>query len=263
MGSPTPPPTFFFALPLPLFAHQAPVLPLKLWRPAAWNGTALVLGSIAPDLEHVPVQDGVGAGRGFAHGLAGQILFCLPLTLSLVLLIGHLRLGEVLAARLPPRCAWLSGAATDVSLSGGLERAFKSALVGSLSHLALDGLTHSLLPALLPARLFHVVTSTLLQLVASGGGALITLWLLYRIAGTTHATPPTSRPGFWVLLLLALVGGALGVKLAWPALRHPDYYFDAGRLYVLGYAAFLVASGLAAGLLVAGVSLAAWDKRSR
>ena len=31
-------------------SHQAPVLPLKAWRPAWFSGLGLVLGSVTPDL---------------------------------------------------------------------------------------------------------------------------------------------------------------------------------------------------------------------
>ena len=37
-------------MPLTFPAHQAPVLPLKLWKPRWFDGTALVIGSGSPDL---------------------------------------------------------------------------------------------------------------------------------------------------------------------------------------------------------------------
>ena len=40
-------------------------------------------------------------------------------------------------------------------------------------------------------------------------------------------------------------------------------FFDAGRLYVWGYVAFLAACGAGAGVLLAGIILAAWDQRAR
>lgn len=252
------------SVPLPLLAHQAPILPLKLWRPAAFNGTALVVGSIAPDLEYL-VNRGPWAA-GFGHTLASQFLFCLPVTMLVVLLVGHLHLGEVVAARFP-RLRWLGDAATDVTKDGGLFRASSSALCGSFSHLALDALTHELLPRWLPVHVFHVghlkaATSTVVQLVVSGLGVLLTLWVLRRMSMQNTTEAPARRPGAAWLVLGAVLGMALGLQRAMPAIRHPDWYFDAGRLYVWGHTAFFVACGLVAGVLVGAVPLALWDRRS-
>ncbi len=254
-------------MPLPLLAHQAPVLPLKLWRPRDWNGTALVLGSVAPDLAYLSALSTPGEGRAAGHSLAGQFLFCLPITLSLVLLIGRLRLGDVLVSRLGSRFAWLAGAATDVMAVGGFERAFRSALVGSFSHVALDAVTHTVLPAMLPERMVHVArltfsTPAILQILVSGGGALLAVWLLVRIAGLGAKEVPVARPGRAVLALLALLGGALGLLLDRPAMRNPDAYFYAGPLYVWGHLAFFAASGAAAGTLAGATILALWDRRA-
>ena len=255
-------------LPLPLLAHQAPILPLKLWRPAAFNGTALVIGSIAPDLEYLRMTTAAQAHRGFAHSIAGQFLFCLPVTLAVVLLVGRLRLGEVLAARLGSRFAWLAGAATDVACVGGLRRAAVSALVGSFSHIAFDALTHSVLLHWLPGGTVHVghvgfSYGTLVNLIASGVGALVSLWLLHRIALRAVKETPAPRRGRAAVAGLALMGGVVGVFRARQALRNPDAFFDAGRLYVWGYVAFLAACGAGAGVLLAGIILAAWDQRAR
>lgn len=251
-------------MPLPLLAHQAPILPLKLWRPAAFNGTALVLGSIAPDLEYL--LNRAPRASGFGHTLASQFLFCLPVTLLVVLLVGHLRLGEVVAARFA-RLRWLGDAATDVTKDGGLFRAFASALCGSFSHLALDALTHEFLPRWLPVHVFHVghlsaATPTVVQLVVSGLGVVVSVGVLRRMSMQSTTEAPARRPGTAWLVLCAALGVTLGVQQAMPAIRHPDWYFDAGRLYVWGHTAFFVACGLVAGVLLGAVPLAVWDRRS-
>jgi len=251
-------------VPLPLLAHQAPVLPLKLWRPSAFNGTALVIGSLAPDLEYLANRGARAAA--FGHTFGAQFYFCLPVTLLVVLLVGHLGLGEVVAARFA-RLRWLTSAATDVTKDGGLLRACASALCGSFSHLALDALTHDLLPRWLPVRTFHfahisAVTSTVVQLVASVLGVVVSLWSLRRMSMQNANIAATRRPGAVVLVVFACLGMALGVRQALPALRHPDWYFDAGRLYVWGHTAFFVACGLVAGVLVGAVPLALWDRRA-
>jgi hypothetical protein len=255
-------------LPLPILAHQAPVLPLKLWRPAAWNGTALVIGSIAPDLEYVLLTGDVRANRGFAHGVVGQLVFCLPVTLALVLLIGRFGLGEVLVARMGARFAWLAGAATDVRQAGGLRRACVSALVGSFSHVALDKLTHRVLPRWLPVHRAHLgrlsfTTPTIVQLVVSCGCVLVALWLLVRIARLPVPPAPAARPGRALIAALALVGSAVALFHARPVIRNPDAYFDAGPLYVWGHIAFVAVCGAGTGALLAGTLLAAWDRRAR
>lgn len=253
-------------MPLPILAHQAPILPLKLWRPSAFNGTALVLGSIAPDLEYLRLSASSLGAKGFAHSFVGQFVFCLPVTLSVVLLVGRLDLADVLIARLGARFAWLAGAATDVAREGGFKRACMSALVGSFSHLALDALTHRVLPRWLPGGTFrfaHLVftTPTIVQLVVSGVCALVSLWLLHRISQRAVATLPTPRPGISLIRLLALIGACVGLLRARPAIQNPGGYFFAAGLYVWGYVAFFVACGVAVGILVAGTILAVKDRR--
>lgn len=251
-------------MPLPLLAHQAPVLPLKLWRPTAFNGTALVVGSVAPDFEYF--LDRGGRAASFGHIATAQLLFCLPVTLFVVLLVGHLGLGEVVAARFA-RLRWLSGAATDVKSAGGLLRAAASALTGSFSHLLLDAVTHDVIPKWFTPRTVHVgglaaSMPAVVQLVASVVLAIVTLWTLWRISMQNASSPPVPRGGAAVLIVFAALGVALGVRQSLPALRHPDSYFDAGRLYVWGHTAFFVACGLVAGVLVGAVPLAIWDRRS-
>jgi hypothetical protein len=257
-------------VPLPLLAHQAPVLPLKLARPAWWNGTALVVGSMAPDLQYLRLASRLDSKVGIGHSLVGQLAFCLPITLTVVLVIGRFRLGEVLMARLGPRVAWLALAATDVARPGGLRRAALSALVGSMSHVALDGLTHS------PARYFptkralsfaglHFAPLTLVQLGMSAACAVVSLWCLRRMAtrGRGENPCPERRGGASLIALLAAVGATAGVADAWPAILSPDTYFDAGRLYVWGLVAFFAAIGAGGGVLIAGVILAVVDRRGR
>ena len=84
-------------MPFTFLAHQAPVLPLKLRWPRAFAGTALVLGSIAPDCEYFLRGQVLTT---FSHKLWSQPLFCLPLTLLLVFLVRRLIIGP-LAAHLP------------------------------------------------------------------------------------------------------------------------------------------------------------------
>jgi hypothetical protein len=242
------------------------VLPLKAWRPNAFNGTALVLGSIAPDLEYLagfrPRATGVG------HSLVGQLVFCLPITLAVVLLVGQLGLGAVVAARLGPRAAWLAGAAED-ALAGpsGFARAVGSALCGSFSHVALDALSHDLLPLWLPRGKLHVGTltfssQTVAQFSLSAVGVLVALASLRVLLRSRPRVEVAPRPGTWLLVVPAIAGAALGVQRAWPALRRPDLYFEAGRVYVWGYVAFVACCAAFVGLLAGATLLSLWDRRA-
>ena len=248
-------------MPFPLLAHQAPVLPLKLRWPRAFNATALVVGSVAPDLENF---SSALNRTGFGHTLRGQIMFCLPVTLGVVLLVGRLRLGETLAARFGKGLAWLADAATDVARPGGLRRAVVSALCGSLSHLALDALTHEA-PMRVSHATYHVAhlrfsLQAVAQLVVSVIGALVSLCILRRMYLQNTHEPPPRRPGGLFVVAAALIGGVLGAHRARPAIAHPDWYFQAGRVYVWGYVLFLVVAAAAGGVLVAAAALALFDR---
>jgi hypothetical protein len=108
--------------------HPVAVLPLKLWRPRWFDGVALVLGSMAPDLAYA--LDGSGwPVWPFSHEYAGLFGWCLPITVVGCWIVRPA--APVLAAHVPlladlrpvsPRW-WITGS---------------SALVGATSHLALD-----------------------------------------------------------------------------------------------------------------------------
>jgi hypothetical protein len=249
-------------LPYPLLAHQALVLPLKMWRPNYFNGTALVIGSIAPDLQNFWSTG--AAAIDFGHTFEGQFTFCLPLTIGVVAVIGYLRLGEVIASRFGRRFAWLSTAATDITRPSGLERAVMSAFAGSFSHIAFDALTHEAIPARAHYHVHDITFSmhSIAQAVASVVGALIALACLRKIASQRPSEVPARRPGAWALALGAFAGAAVGVRCALPAIRHPDWFFEAGRVYVWGYAAFLMSSAAAAGVVLVAVALRCWDRVS-
>jgi hypothetical protein len=252
------------AVPFPLLAHQAPVLPLKAWRPAWFNGTALVVGSLAPDLQNFGSLPRGETGIG--HSLLGQFVFCLPVTMAAVLLVGRLHLGEVLAARLRLPFVWLRDAATDVTRPGGLVRAVVSALCGSASHVAFDVIPRALVRRWTGGAGLEMGGVTLSphlasQLGASVVGAVVALWALRKIAKRSPRERPLPRPGAGWILLFASVGATLGGARALPAIRRPDVYFEVGRFYVWGYAVFLAVCGAGAGMLAAGALLAWRDRR--
>lgn len=125
-------------MPLTFFAHQLPALPLKMRWPRYFDGTALCVGSMVPDLSYPFLQAGISG-----HSAEGLIRWCLPATLVITLAIrtwvassafaqipdlGRFRLRSfrVLAARRP--AVW---------------QTVTSALIGAITHIWLDSFTHA------------------------------------------------------------------------------------------------------------------------
>lgn len=221
-------------MPLTFVSHQAPVLPLKIAWPRLFDGTALVVGSMAPDLFFV------AHGTDWyldAHESVVAFLVCLPLTLVLTWLIKRVVAGP-LAAHLPDAGpfhlrdygrldAWRSpsGAAGWIIL-------VVSALVGALSHVLIDSFTHGfgwvvqnvdalrseafLLPEWGTGRPVYV--HDLLQVGGTVLGAAITIWCLHHIgrrrlirswypsSPSLEATPASRR----VLTLASVIGLVVG-----------------------------------------------------
>ncbi len=190
-------------MPFTFLAHQAPVLPLKIWRPQWFSGAGLVLGSMAPDFEKFVRGD---VNSRFAHTLLGQVVYCLPVSVLVYLLLtrvvaaplarfapdlGVLRVRDyarVLAARRQER--WATFAA--------------STLVGSFTHVLWDGVTHGdpRVVAIAPFLGNRVITlggravesAGLHQLAASLGGAAVTLALMARLGTDRRVLDWTDYP---------------------------------------------------------------------
>ena len=238
---------------------------MKTWRPEWFSGTALVIGSIAPDLEYL--EQVRPRATGFGHTLPGQFLFCLPITLAVVFYCNRLRIGEALAPRLG--LPMIARAATDISGPQGTFKVVTSALAGSFSHLALDALTHRYVPHWLHfvgqwrwhGLLLNAVS--LAQLVLTVVGSIVTLMVLRRMLKTAEPPPPARSDGRALLMVAALAGAVLGGLRVRPAFRDPEMYFYAAHLYVWGHAIFHVACGIALGWLVAGGFLAWRDAAAK
>jgi hypothetical protein len=131
----------FHPMPATIFAHQALVLPLKLRWPCHFNGLALCLGSMAPDLEFIGRMHDDWV---ISHTLAAQFYFSTPLSLLLTWLLTAIVLPPVLPF-VPdhPRLRLHDLAALRPPRGGrGWAVAAVSAWVGGVSHWALDGVTH-------------------------------------------------------------------------------------------------------------------------
>ena len=123
-------------MPLTIPTHPVAVLPLKLWRPRAFDGVALVVGSIAPDVAYA--YQGLGL-TAESHTVAGLFWWALPVTLVCTWLI-RLAAADI-AVHLPGRCG-------DYGVLSRVGHRWyvtvPSALLGAVSHLLWDSFTHPL-----------------------------------------------------------------------------------------------------------------------
>lgn len=186
-------------------SHAAAVLPL-LHRRLPLDGAALLIGATAPDLVYVARGSMAGA---WGHSPLGLLTWCVPITLLVALAWDRLCKWPLvgiapaaLAARVVPEIApaWPRRGGAR-----GWTCAALSALVGALTHVTWDGVTHSngwivrRLPAIdrvvdlpgvgtlaLPRLLQHA--STLLGL------ALIVLWLRWRTWPAPASGPVLDEP---------------------------------------------------------------------
>ncbi len=207
-------------MPLTLPTHPIAVVPLKLWRPRWFDGVALVIGSIAPDLAY--------ATYGFretvrTHNLLALVWWSLPVTLIAAWLARWA--APAIAAHLP------GGGPLrlrDYGVLGVVRHPWYvtvvSALLGAFSHLAWDALTHPGYVAPLrrevwpgtpwwslfsdASNLAGFVVGTLL-LVHIGRAGLLRHW---------HGPPPPTRPQpvvFWSAVAVAF-GTGLTLVVARP-----------------------------------------------
>lgn len=133
-------------MPFTYFAHQVPVLPLKTRAPDRWDGLALVIGSIIPDLWYVTSGWLWGpfglplwvSGHRFDLILQncvipGTILtillrrWVMPVVPAVLPKAGFLRLRDYRLLALSHHRWWVTA---------------YSVLVGALTHLFVDGFTH-------------------------------------------------------------------------------------------------------------------------
>jgi hypothetical protein len=193
--------------------HAAAAVPLRRW---GLSLSALAIGSMSPDFLyylHVP------AHRTFGHSLAGLFLFCLPAAL-LALAVWHGVMKQALLALLPE---WAQAklqriVAQPFAWRGNFGVIAASVLVGALTHVIWDGLTHRngwavrLMPELgrliligpVRTRPFYILQdlSTLL------GGALLLLWGV-RWLRAEPALPVSERLRHTPVFKLGWIAGIL------------------------------------------------------
>jgi hypothetical protein len=238
-------------VPFPLLAHQAPLLPLKLWRPRLFSAVALCFGSVAPDLEYLLEPK----TPGFLHSAVGQVVACLPVSIVVTWLMA-VCVGPALASKLPRSARWrvedLGSATNPFSSFRAFALVVSSALLGGYCHIFLDAFTH---PRSWACRKFPSLQRTVLllgkpmqltlalQLGLSVLGMLLALpmidHLLRRKPGEVlpvYSEPP--RPGMGMLVDVTVGFMAAAVAASSRVAGNPVLYFEVGSIYVWGYIAF-------------------------
>ena len=266
-------------MPFTFLAHQAPVLPLK-WRwPRMVSGLGLVLGSMAPDFGYFVL--GARATRDW-HRLHGALLYCLPLSLVLYMLITRL-VAAPLARHVPRLGAlrlheWAYLEAQPRTLAH-LAIVAASVLAGVATHLAWDLFTHEgswmggyvpfLADALMRVRGHDVRGSNVLWFVSTAVGGLYTLhflhavgrrgllreWAEERLPGSTAAITPSaparlSTISFWGPVAVLTVFGAISSYVT----RPEGFFWYEKATWIM---VFLRTTSLAA----IGLAISAWRER--
>ena len=206
------------------FAHPAAVLPIKRLCPASLDFSALVIGSMIPDLGYYIPYSTLARP---AHSFLGSVLICLPAGLALWGIFHLLRKPLCFILPQPHRRALTPLAATPFSWHArSLIAAGVSVLLGAWTHIIWDSFTHNTWLVeylLLREPVFRVSTVefpwySLLQHVSTavGAGILISAycsWLrLNRGWATAASIEPEDR---WRYLLLVAVA-ALALVVAAP-----------------------------------------------
>jgi Domain of unknown function (DUF4184) len=210
------------------FAHPAAVLPLVPLMGRFAVPSALAIGSITPDLWHlVPFAD-----RADSHSAAALLWFCLPAGL-LAYALFHLLLKQPLIALLWPR---LGAFACKGFPRSRWYAVVASLLVGALTHLVWDAITHANDHTIQGPNWFQHANTAL-------GSAILGGWIWGRVRRVPAL--PWQISGFHRGCVALAIGGvmaifALNAADSWPA-------FDRQLIKSVGIGAL---QGLAAALLV-------------
>lgn len=252
-------------------AHPAAAIPLV--RPLRRYGllSALVIGSIAPDLSYVLAIRGLHPAT---HSLPGLFWFCLPAGLLSYGLF-HVVLKGPLLGLLPDWALHRLGRFTAhyQSLPAVSWRTVIASLTcGALSHIAWDAFTHQRGPAviLFPVLQFHlfsvggyhVYLYTLLQHASSVVGIALISWWSWRWLKAAPVSPYSlpvmlSQPArLTVVALIAGVSAAFGCINGASACGE-----QAGMLAMQAFAAKAFTSAIPAFVFLAVVYSIAWHLR--
>lgn len=177
--------------------HPAAVVWLKLWRPRWFDGVALVIGAMAPDLAYALDGSGLPVWP-FSHQLPGLVGWSLPIVLAGTWTVR--RAAPVVAAHLPS--AGPLALRDYGSIRAARHRWWVTAycgLLGAASHLMVDRLEASI---------------SALEIVLDVAGLVVVLAVMARLARRLRhwygdPTVPRRRP-----VLYWCVAGAVTVPAA-------------------------------------------------
>ena len=216
------------------FSHPAAVLPLRRRCPVPLDFSALVIGSMIPDLGYYLFYSKLAR---LAHSFSGSFLVCLPIGLALWGLFRLLRKPLCFVLPQPHREALATFTATPLCLRPRtLITAGISVLLGAWTHIVWDSFTHSStwvvkqLPLLresaFRAGAVEFPWFFLLQQLSTVIGAAILISTYYswqRLHGGS-ATDPSSVGDRWRYLLLGAIA-AIALVIAVPPAVHTAGYF--------------------------------------
>ncbi len=204
-------------------AHPAAVLPLRSVSPRILPWSALVIGSLAPDMEYFIFLRSVSK---FGHTLPGLIYFCLPVGL-IVWLCFHLVVKRPISYLLPESerfYVWeLASRRVDLT-PRALACVGLAILVGALTHLMWDAFTHAerwgtdrfrgLSHSLVVVQGYDVTVYRVLQHGSTLAGMLLlglAYWRWRRLQLTAERPIQALIPAWKALFLLVLVAVPAGL----------------------------------------------------
>jgi hypothetical protein len=211
------------------FAHPAAVLPLPRIMGRFAAPSALAIGSIAPDLWYfAPLVH-----RQDSHSIGGLFWFCLPAGLAAYLLF-HLVFKQPLVALLSPRLASFS--------PPGLPRepwyaVMASLLVGAITHLVWDALTHS------DSHRWLQHASTI------AGTAILAWWSWRKLRGAPAAAHAARLSPLWRISVMVCLLCAMALAALWSA-DHAISFDRAALRHLLRSAGIGALQGLGVALLI-------------
>jgi hypothetical protein len=161
------------------FAHPVAVLPLVRPMGRFAVPSALVIGSVVPDLWYfVPF-----VSRADSHSAAALFWFCLPVGFAAYAMF-HLLLKHPLIALLPHAVSRRLGSFTSPGLPAVPWHAvIFSLLVGALTHIVWDGLTHSNDHAIHGHNWLQHANTAL-------GTAILAWWVWHKLRRAPVSAPP-------------------------------------------------------------------------
>lgn len=240
-------------------SHPAAVLPLRNFARGAFPLTALVAGSVSPDIPYYFTPFNIPYVTGNAHTIARTFTYCLPVGLTLLAL---LRLLEpVLRALLPegPGALLRSGLGRPILTPRALPLSCVAVVLGALTHIAWDSFTHhdgfmvELLPFLQLETYFGFELFRVLQHLSTAFGLAVLYLYLRRECATLGRPLEWRQSRKWIAL-----AAAAAAALAFTALTYTTDWNYAltsndrrlGFLFLISFLRnFAVAAVLAAGAL--------------